>query len=78
MSIKTSFAKKVYYARKEKQYTQEQLAEIISVSVRWIQEIESGAMPGGLTTLKLIIALDLDVTDLREDADLHAPVSSVR
>ncbi len=78
MSIETSFAKKVYYGRTEKQYTQEQLAEMVSVSTRWIQEIESGAMPGGLTTLKLIIALDLDVTDLREDANLRVPVSNVR
>lgn len=78
MSLKNGFAKKVYYGRTEKKYTQDQLAEIVSVSTRWIQEIEGGVIPGGLTTLKLIIALDLDVTDLREEVDLHVPVSNIR
>lgn len=67
MSIETSFAKKVYYGRKKKNYTQEQLAEKISVSTRWLQEIESGSLPSGLVTLKLIKELDLDVSDIGED-----------
>ena len=70
MSIKTSFAKKVYCKRKEKNITQEELAEIVSISSRWLQEIERGNnLPSAVVTLKLIIVLELDVSDLMEDLD---------
>lgn len=36
MSIKLNFAKKVYYGRMAKNLTQEELAEKVSVSPRWL------------------------------------------
>lgn len=67
MSIKLNFAKKVYYGRKAKKLTQEELAEKVSVTPRWLQRIEKGAIPSGIVTLKLISALDLDCRNIDEE-----------
>ena len=35
MSIKSTFAREIYHARSERSLTQEQVADIVSISVRW-------------------------------------------
>ncbi len=66
MSINQQFAKLVYYSRIEKNYTQEELAEKVSISPRYVQKIEKGAMPGGIIFLRLVRALDIDIENLKE------------
>ncbi len=67
MSLKSNFAKKVFYGRQEKKLTQDELAEKISVTTRWLQRIEKGTIPSGVVTLKLISTLDLDCRDIEEE-----------
>lgn len=38
MSIKSTFAREIYHARSERSLTQEQVADIVSISVRWYQQ----------------------------------------
>lgn len=79
MSLKMKFSGKVYRARREMGYTQEQLAEAVSASTRWIKKIEKGTgLPGGEIMIALLIFLNLDVNDFREDVNLRVPVSNVR
>lgn len=45
--------------------TQEQLAENVSTSLRWIQRIEAGtSLPGFCLATRIIIYLEIDVTEL--------------
>lgn len=79
MSIKIEFSKKVYYARKRMGLSQDQLAEAVSASKRWIQKIEKGSvLPGGLIMIRLIIFLDLDIKDMEDIAGVVKPVPFVR
>ncbi len=63
MTIKKEFAASVHESRIALGYTQEQIAEELSISARWYQKIENGKeLPGGLLMLKLIKFLDIDVS----------------
>ena len=78
MSINHKFSKSVYLARTSLGYTQEQLAEAVSVSVRWIQKIENEArMPGSVTMLRIILFLNLDIEKFREEVGIFEPISPV-
>lgn len=78
MSLKMKFARKVFYRRTELGYTQEQLAEAVAASTRWIQEIERGAsLPGGEIMINLLLFLDIDVNEFREDAKLNEPIRNI-
>ena len=47
MNLKLKFSKAIYHARIELGYTQEEVAEAVSISKRWYQKIESGEkLPG--------------------------------
>lgn len=75
----SSFPRVIQEARKEKHYTQSEVAEAISVTVRWYQKLESGRkLPGALTALRLILFLGIDVEVFREEAELVIPVRSSR
>ena len=79
MRIKSKFASIVLKVRTEQGYTQCEVAEAISVTVRRYQKVESGArFPGSITMIRLILFLHLDVEELREEAGLVVPVSSFR
>ncbi len=59
--------KNLVYQRRRHGYTQEELADKASVTVRTIQRIEKGEVTPHLQTVKLLaVALDLDVEDLIE------------
>lgn len=78
MSLKIRFARKVYCKRTEMGYTQEQLAEAVSASTRWIQEIEKGAsLPGGEIMINLLLFLDIDVNEFKEDAKINVPIRNI-
>lgn len=58
-------SKNLVYQRKLKGYTQEELAEKTSVTVRTIQRIEKGDVSPHLQTVKMLAAaLDIEVDDL--------------
>ena len=78
MSLKINFARKVFEKRTEMDYTQEQLAEAVSASTRWIRKIEKGSsLPGGEIMIKLLIFLDIDANDFKKDVTIHAPVQKI-
>jgi len=77
MSLKLSFSRAVYLARINHGLTQQQVAEAVSISVRWYQQIEKGVcMPGSTTLLRLLLLLHIDPQIFRTEADLSTPVPS--
>lgn len=77
MEMASRFANSAFNARKSLGYTQNEVAEAVSVSVRWYQKVESGErFPGSLTLVRLILFLHIDPEDLREEAGLVVPVHS--
>ena len=77
MSFLTKFSGTLYHARNQSSYTQEQVAEAISVTVRWYQRIEKGErIPGTMALLRLILFLQIDVEEFREEVGLIVPLSS--
>ena len=64
--------------RKEQDYTQEEVAEAVSISVRWYQKLESGKeFPSAITLIRLVLFLHIDVEEFREEAGLVVPVRSI-
>ena len=62
---KNSLSENLIYQRKLKGYTQEQLSDRTSVTVRTIQRIEKGDVQPHLQTVKLLaVGLDVEVNDL--------------
>ena len=62
---KNSLSENLTYQRKLKGYTQEQLSDKTSVTVRTIQRIEKGDVNPHLQTVKLLaVGLDIEVEDL--------------
>lgn len=71
MSLKSLFALEASRARTKLGLTQQQVAEAISISVRWYQCIEAGSfLPGSTVMLRLILLLQLDVEEFREEAGI--------
>ncbi len=62
---KNSLSENLVYQRKLKGYTQEQLSDKTTVTVRTIQRIEKGDVQPHLQTVKLLaVGLDIEVNDL--------------
>lgn len=77
MPINSKFSTEVYHAREAHGFTQSQVAEAISVSVRWYQRVEKGEkMPGSLVMLRLLVLLEINAEQFREEVGLIVPVSS--
>ena len=65
MTEEFELSSKIYHARKQKGLTQEQLADAMGISSRWLQRIESGRQwPSGRLLYRLVRYLDID---LRKD-----------
>lgn len=63
----TTIGLNILYYRKEKGYTQQQLAEMTSYSKNHIQQIETAkATPGVIALLDIAKALDIPVSKLFE------------
>lgn len=79
MSISSKLSLLLYSARMAHGYTQAEVAEAVSISPRWYQRIESGTrMPGTSVLLRLILFLDIDVEEFREEIELFVPVSTLQ
>ena len=73
------FATAAFKARTGLGYTQREVAEAISISVRWYQKLESGQkLPGSVTLVRLVLFLHIDMEEFREEAGLIVPVHSVQ
>ncbi len=66
MSINQQFAKSVCYRQTDKNYTQEKLAEKVSVSPRYVQRLGKETMPRGIIFLRPVRASDIDIENLKE------------
>ena len=67
----------IHETRKHQELTQEELSELIDVSRRWIQKIESGESDvNWLNLLQLMVVLDLDPADLVKEVEIVVPVSA--
>lgn len=76
MSLQSKFSLELYHARHERHYTQEQVAEAVSISLRWYQHLEKGTfLPGSVTMLRLILFLEMDIELFREEVGLVDPIS---
>lgn len=79
MKFKSKFSSSMLKARKAFGYTQSEVAEAVSISVRWYQKIESGSkLPGTMTTLRIILFLHLDIEEFREDIGLSHSLLNVQ
>lgn len=68
MLIHYKFSQEIWRCRTELNMTQEQVAEALSISVRWFQYIEAGErIPSGILTLRIIALLGIDGRNLREE-----------
>ena len=77
MKMAYKFASALLKARTELRYTQSEVAEAVSVSIRWYQKIESGRrFPGSVVLVRLVLFLNIDLEELRDVADLVVPVRS--
>lgn len=77
MKLKYKFSSEVLKARNEQGYTQSEVAEAVSISVRWYQKIESGLkLPSSVVAMRLIVFLNIDVEIFREELDLVEPIHS--
>lgn len=78
MSFHFKFSGKVVEARLAQGYTQREVADAVSVSVRWYQRVEKGEkLPGSMVMLRLVLFLHLDVEDFREEAGLVDPIPTI-
>lgn len=68
MRLKMTVAEKVKVYRLKKAWSQEQLAEIASISVRTVQRTEKGQKPGLETLSSLASAFEVNVSELMADA----------
>lgn len=79
MELEKEFRDQLKAARKAWGYTQEQVAEAVSVSSRWYNAVERGrGVPNAALVLRLQIFLHLDPQDLRGAADISQPPPSRR
>ena len=74
----SKFSSIVYHSRINLGYTQKEVAEAISVTVRWYQRVEKGEkFPGGIALLRLLLFLNIDIEELREEVGLVVPIRTV-
>ena len=67
MSLAAIFSKELIRSRKAMHLTQENAAEILEISSRWYQMIESGkVLPGSGLLLKIFIVFEIDGKLLHE------------
>jgi len=55
--------------------TQKEAAEILSISIRWYQRIESGEkFPSAMLLLKMIFLFNIDIGELKQELASLVPV----
>ena len=75
VTLKLTFSGAVLQKRKALGLTQEDVADAVSISVRWFQLIEKGVrLPSFIVAPRLIVLLDLDVTTFLKVVNIRVPV----
>ena len=65
MSVRFEFSGAMYRARTKRKLTQEETAEILGISCRWLQKIEKGIAEPKLTlTCKIIKEFNIDLNGI--------------
>lgn len=73
------FGKMIRDARNRHGYTQEQLAEYLNCSVRWIIQIEEGSSsPNNMDTVLLMVILELTAGEIAEEVGWRVCVAADR
>lgn len=77
MTFKFKFAAVIQNARTEQGYTQSEVAEASSISLRWYQRIEAGIkLPSLTVALRILLFLHIGIEEFREEVGLVVPVHS--
>ena len=78
MKFRQTFGNSALEARKKPGLTQSQVAEAVSISVRWYQKIESGQrLPTFEVGMSIIIFLGIDPENFRDEVCLNVPVHTL-
>ena len=78
MSFKFLFSGDLRRIRDSMGWTQPFVADLVSITLRDYQTIESGRRsPKTETFLKLVFLFDLDIENYREEFEIRVPLSSV-
>lgn len=73
-NLKDGFSKMLLTARTRMDYTQEQVAEAVSITLRWYQILEkNGKLPSALVLMRLQLFFNLDLEPLRDFVGLQKP-----
>ena len=79
MSVKHKLSQAVFHARTKRGLKQQEVADAVSITPRWYQQIERGAaFPSSIVLLRLILFLEIDVEIFREEVGLNVPLPSRR
>lgn len=79
MKLQMKLSQSLLNSRNRLGYTQDEVANAVSISVRWYQKIESGKrLPGTMVFIRLAVLLEIDLKDYREVVDLIDPIHSMR
>ena len=69
----------IYRYRTAVGITQEEMAELLDYSPRWIQKIESGqGNPNWVTLIKIMCLLQISPTQIAEEAEIHVYLHSLQ
>lgn len=70
MMIRYKFSGALLHARTERQLTQEQAAELLGISSRWLQKIEKGTSQPNLTlTCRIVKEFKINLADCVPDEE---------
>ncbi len=76
MSYLTHFSRVIHKARTEAGYTQQEVADGVSISLRWYQCIEEKARkPSAEVMMKILVFLKIDISVFEEDFKLVYPAN---
>lgn len=79
MKLQMKISQSLLNSRNRLGYTQNEVADAVSISVRWYQKIESGKrLPGTRVFIRLAVLLEIDLKDYREVVGLSDPIHSIR
>lgn len=71
MPLYSKFASSLYHSRTDLGFTQNEVAQAVSISLRWYQRIEKGErLPGSAVLIRLVLLLHIDLEHCREEVTL--------
>ncbi|MCI9084808.1 MAG: helix-turn-helix transcriptional regulator [Clostridia bacterium] len=69
--LQSKLGSSLYHSRINLDYTQNQVAQAVSISVRWYQRIEKGEkLPSSIVLIRLVLFLHIDLEEYRGEVGL--------